>query len=68
MTVERTQAHNIPGPPARLGGYLNLMRVIRDPIRVMGQLFHAYGPVVSLANGARPRLFSSYPRTQGLDA
>lgn len=59
-------ALDIPGPPARLGGFLNLLRVVRDPIAEMGRLFDRYGPVASLAAGARPRLFSSYPRTEGV--
>jgi len=64
--VTAASALTIPGPPARLWGYLNLIRAVRDPIGVMGALFSAYGPVVSLAHGARPRLFSSYPRTEGV--
>jgi cytochrome P450 len=56
----------IPGPPARLGGYWNLIRAVNDPIKVMSNLFDRYGPVVSLARGAHPRLFSSYPRTEGV--
>lgn len=66
MSAAVAPALTVPGPPARLGGYLNLMRVVRDPIAEMGRLFAAYGPVASLARGARPRLFSSYPRTEGV--
>jgi cytochrome P450 len=39
---------------------------VRDPIALMGQLFARYGPVASLARGARPRLFSSYRNTEGV--
>jgi hypothetical protein len=50
-----------PGPRALLGGYLNVVNVVRDPVGVMSKLFQRYGSVASMATGGRVRLFSSLP-------
>jgi hypothetical protein len=48
----------VPGPRPILGGYGNLLRLVRDPVRTMGEQFRRCGPVANLAAGARVRLFS----------
>jgi len=55
-----------PGPRPILGGYGNLLRLVRDPVRIMGELFQDYGPVANLAAGARVRLFSPLPHIEGV--
>ncbi|NJN14813.1 MAG: cytochrome P450 [Oscillochloris sp.] len=66
MTTAQTPALTIPGPPAQLGGYLNLIKMVRDPIGEMGRLFSTFGPLVNMAHGAKVRFLSSYPRTEGV--
>jgi cytochrome P450 len=56
----------IPGPRPVLGGYGNLLQIMNDPVKVMGELFRKYGSVANLAQGTRVRLFSSYPTVEGV--
>jgi cytochrome P450 len=56
----------VPGPRPILGGYGNLLRLVRDPVRIMGELFLRCGPVANLAAGARVRLFSPLPQIEGV--
>lgn len=54
-------ASHVPGARPLFGGYLNLIHLVRDPVAVMGKLFARYGPVASMAAGARVALFTPLP-------
>ncbi len=56
---------SIPGPPAVLGGRGNLLFFLADPLNHAGALFHRYGPVVTLAVGARTNILSIDPHCPG---
>ena len=57
-----------PGPRAivpGLGPQLALLRLARDPLARMEQLFDRYGDVVALTRGGGPRVFSSNRQCPG---
>jgi cytochrome P450 len=55
----------LPGPPAILGGWGNIMRFLIDPLTALDTLFGRYGPVVALASGSRTHLVSPLPDCPG---
>lgn len=56
---------DVPGPPATLGGYGNIFRLMRDPIGEMGRLFRTYGPIAAVARRTTTRMISSRPVDPG---
>ncbi|MCC7446189.1 MAG: cytochrome P450 [Anaerolineae bacterium] len=67
LVQERPYPLNVPGPRPMsiLGATGNLLRFGMDPLNTVGNLFRAYGRIVSMVSGAKTRLISPDPNCPG---